>query len=112
MNELERSIAAYAQFLDDQSLARARQSLTRLPDHVSEVESYEGELLVVDIQTPDSSKMSTGEPPRKRSQPYAILTAAAAAVLELVLALACLTMPMTPSSSMWSTTRTGRSTRR
>jgi len=80
MNDLERSIAAYAQFLDEQSLARS-------PDHVSEVESYEGELIVIDIQTRDSSKTSTGEPPWKRWLPYAVLTAAAVLVLVLALAL-------------------------
>lgn len=90
MNELERSIAAYAQYLDEQSLARSRQSLTRPPDHVSEVESHEGELIVVDIQTRDSNKTSIGEPPRKRWRPYAIVTAAAAVVLLMVLAFALL----------------------
>ena len=66
MNELERSIAAYAQFLDEQSLARS-------PVHMSELESYEGELIVVDIQTRESNETSTGEPPWKTGEGAQVL---------------------------------------
>lgn len=79
MNELERSIAAYAQFLDEQSLARSS-------DHTSESEVDEGEVIVIDLQTHEPSTAPTGETPGRKWLPYAIL--AAAAVLVLVVALA------------------------
>ena len=79
MIDLERSIADYASFLDEVSLARS-------PDHITQSEPDEGDLIMVDVQIRDTEARQEHEQNRRRWLPYTIL--AAAAVLVVIIAVA------------------------
>lgn len=77
MIDLERTIADYATFLDEQSLARSS-------DHIIQSEPDGGEVIMVDIQIRETGTDDTAnEASKRRWLPYTIL-AAAAAILVLV----------------------------
>ena len=75
MTELERSIAAYATFLDEQSLARSS-------DHIIQSDPDEGEVIMVDIKIRETGTDRPDDEARRRKWlPYTILAAAAAIVI-------------------------------
>jgi hypothetical protein len=76
MTDLERSIAAYAEFLDEASRARSA-------DHDLHTEDERGDVIVVDIGTLEKT---TDERVWRRWQPWTLLTAAAVIVVIVAIA--------------------------